>query len=100
MNFHLILKRDKKMLIVKQKTVNDFRGSDYFQTFFLNYLNYLFQIAVPDLVESVTDADILVFVVPHQFVKRICSTIKGKLKTKTIALSLIKVSYYSCILLT
>ena len=48
--------------------------------------------AIPDVKEAVKDADILVFVVPHQFVKGICSQIKGLLKEGTIAVSLIKVN--------
>ncbi|CAH1125975.1 unnamed protein product [Ceutorhynchus assimilis] len=47
-------------------------------------------IAIPDVVEAAKDADILVFVVPHQFIKRICSTLSGKIKSSAIALSLIK----------
>ncbi|XP_034943155.1 glycerol-3-phosphate dehydrogenase [NAD(+)], cytoplasmic [Chelonus insularis] len=47
-------------------------------------------IAVPDVVEAASDADILVFVVPHQFIKRICSTLLGKIKPTACGLSLIK----------
>ncbi|KAI6230461.1 Glycerol-3-phosphate dehydrogenase [NAD(+)] [Aphelenchoides fujianensis] len=36
--------------------------------------------AVTDLVESCKEADVLIFVVPHQFVHRICDQLKGKLK--------------------
>ena len=68
----------------------------------------MFQVAVPDLVESAANADILVFVLPHpargrggrtmlyditflQFVARTCETLKGKIKKGAIACSLIKV---------
>lgn len=47
-------------------------------------------VAVTDLVESVTDADILIFVIPHQFVEKTCATLKGKVKPDSIAISLIK----------
>lgn len=49
------------------------------------------QLAVPDLVEASSDADILVFVIPHQFVGKVCDTIKGKIKTDALGISLIKV---------
>lgn len=47
--------------------------------------------AVPNLVEAAQDADILIFVVPHQFVKRQCEELKGKIKPSAVGLSLIKV---------
>ncbi|KAI4459091.1 glycerol-3-phosphate dehydrogenase [Holotrichia oblita] len=36
------------------------------------------------------EADILIFVVPHQFIRTICSTLLGKIKPTAIGLSLIK----------
>uniref|UniRef100_UPI0025AE7E7F glycerol-3-phosphate dehydrogenase [NAD(+)], cytoplasmic-like n=1 Tax=Doryrhamphus excisus TaxID=161450 RepID=UPI0025AE7E7F len=47
-------------------------------------------VAVPDLVESVKGADILMFVVPHQFIIRVCDTIKGHIKKDAHGVSLIK----------
>jgi glycerol-3-phosphate dehydrogenase (NAD+) len=47
-------------------------------------------VAVPDLVQAVTDADVLVFVIPHQFVSKSCNEIKGKIKSSAISISLIK----------
>jgi len=47
-------------------------------------------LAVPDVVESVSDADILVWVLPHQFVKRICNQIKANIKQGAVSLSCIK----------
>ncbi|XP_030754652.1 glycerol-3-phosphate dehydrogenase [NAD(+)], cytoplasmic isoform X1 [Sitophilus oryzae] len=47
-------------------------------------------VAVPDVVDAAKDADILIFVVPHQFIRTICSTLLGKIKATAIALSLIK----------
>lgn len=47
-------------------------------------------VAVPDLVESVKDADVLVFVVPHQFVHKICDQMKNNIKSDAIGISLIK----------
>jgi len=52
----------------------------------------LFQLAVPDLLEAATGADIIIFVTPHQFIRRMCSLLKGKIKPTAIAVSLIKVS--------
>lgn len=51
----------------------------------------MFQIAIPDVVEAAKDADILTFVIPHQFIRRICSALLGKIKPTAIGLSLIKV---------
>ncbi|XP_020609321.1 glycerol-3-phosphate dehydrogenase [NAD(+)], cytoplasmic-like [Orbicella faveolata] len=47
--------------------------------------------ATPDVVTAAKDADILVFVVPHQFVKNVCSKMKDVIKPGVIAISLIKV---------
>ncbi|XP_017301697.1 glycerol-3-phosphate dehydrogenase [NAD(+)], cytoplasmic-like [Diaphorina citri] len=47
-------------------------------------------VAVPDVVEAAKDADILVFVVPHQFIVRLCSQLLGKIKPDAVGLSLIK----------
>jgi glycerol-3-phosphate dehydrogenase (NAD+) len=49
--------------------------------------------AVTDLLKTCEDADILIFVVPHQFVNRICDQLKGKLKKGAIAISLIKARF-------
>lgn len=56
------------------------------------YLFPLLQLAVPDLVDASTDADILVFVIPHQFIGKVCDTMKGKIKTDAVGISLIKVT--------
>lgn len=58
-------------------------------SFFL--ASFRHQVAVPDLVESVKGADILIFVVPHQFILRVCDTIKDHIKKDAIGMSLIKV---------
>ena len=52
--------------------------------------------AVPDLAEAAKGADILIFVVPHQFIVRVCDTIKDHIKKEAVGMSLIKVggSYY------
>lgn len=47
-------------------------------------------VAVPDVVEAAKEADILVFVVPHQFIVRLCSQLLGKIKSNAVGLSLIK----------
>ena len=48
-------------------------------------------IAMPDLVEAVKDADVLIFVIPHQYVKKTCEQLKDKVKKDAFALTLIKV---------
>ena len=47
-------------------------------------------VAIPDIVEASADADILVFVVPHQFLERSLVPLKGKLKDGAQGISLIK----------
>ncbi|XP_068171489.1 glycerol-3-phosphate dehydrogenase 1b [Antennarius striatus] len=47
-------------------------------------------LAVPDLAESVKGADVLIFVVPHQFIGRVCDTIKDHVKKDAVGMSLIK----------
>uniref|UniRef100_A0A3P9M9J9 Glycerol-3-phosphate dehydrogenase [NAD(+)] n=1 Tax=Oryzias latipes TaxID=8090 RepID=A0A3P9M9J9_ORYLA len=47
-------------------------------------------LAVPDLVETVKEADILIFVVPHQFIAKVCDTIKDHIKRDAVGMSLIK----------
>ncbi|PIO71216.1 glycerol-3-phosphate dehydrogenase [NAD(P)+ ], partial [Teladorsagia circumcincta] len=47
-------------------------------------------VAVPDLVESCEEANILIFVVPHQFVRKICHQLEGKIGSDVQAISLIK----------
>lgn len=47
-------------------------------------------VAVPDLVETVNDATILIFAMPHQFVGKTCKTIEGRIRNDVIGVSLIK----------
>ena len=47
-------------------------------------------VAVPDLVDSCNDADVLVFVVPHQFLPRVLDTMKDNIKSDAVGISLIK----------
>ncbi|XP_012140273.1 glycerol-3-phosphate dehydrogenase 1 isoform X2 [Megachile rotundata] len=47
-------------------------------------------VAVPDVVEAAKDSDILIFVIPHQFINSICSALLGKIKPTAVGLSLIK----------
>ncbi|XDV49539.1 hypothetical protein PO909_018771 [Leuciscus waleckii] len=47
-------------------------------------------VAVPDLLDAAKSADILIFVIPHQFIARACDTIKGKIKQDALGMSLIK----------
>ena len=48
-------------------------------------------VAVRDLTEAVQDCTILVFVLPHQFVRATCKTLKGHISKDAKGLSLIKV---------
>ncbi|KAM8933452.1 glycerol-3-phosphate dehydrogenase 1-like protein [Pelodytes ibericus] len=47
-------------------------------------------VAVPNLVEATAGADILVFVIPHQFIHRICEQLAGHTKSGAYGISLIK----------
>ncbi|XP_047360272.1 glycerol-3-phosphate dehydrogenase [NAD(+)], cytoplasmic-like isoform X2 [Vespa velutina] len=47
-------------------------------------------VAVPDVIEAAKDADILVFVLPHQFIRTLCATLLGQIKPTAVGLSLIK----------
>ncbi|ORY07092.1 NAD-dependent glycerol-3-phosphate dehydrogenase [Basidiobolus meristosporus CBS 931.73] len=47
-------------------------------------------VAVPELLECVKDATILIFVVPHQFLKGICKSLLGNIRPDAKAISLIK----------
>jgi len=49
------------------------------------------QRAVTDLASAADGADILIFVVPHQFIRALCKQLNGKMKKSAIAVSLIKV---------
>lgn len=46
--------------------------------------------AVADVVEVGSDADILIFVIPHKFVPGVCKPLQGKLKPGCVGISLIK----------
>lgn len=45
---------------------------------------------MPDPIETAKEADILVFVLPHQFIPRLCQSLLGKIKPNAVGLSLIK----------
>ncbi|KAI8927281.1 NAD-dependent glycerol-3-phosphate dehydrogenase N-terminus-domain-containing protein [Entophlyctis helioformis] len=47
-------------------------------------------VAVPELLKSVEGATLLVFVIPHQFVKGVCEQLKSKIHPNARAISLIK----------
>lgn len=61
---------------------------------FLSYFLSPHQLAVADLAESVKGADILIFVIPHQFIVKVCDTIKDHIKKDAIGMSLIKVIFF------
>jgi glycerol-3-phosphate dehydrogenase (NAD+) len=50
-------------------------------------------IAIPDVVEAASDADILIFVLPHQFMTNTCKPLVGKVKPTAFGVSLCKVNY-------
>ena len=50
-------------------------------------------VAVPDIETAAADADYLIFVLPHQFIKRACAPLVGKLKPGAAGLSLVKVGH-------
>jgi len=50
---------------------------------------------VPDVVEAAKNADILIFVLPHQFIRTLCSTLLDNIKPTAVGLSLIKVRFNS-----
>lgn len=49
------------------------------------------QVAEPDLLKACAGADVLLFVVPHQFIGKVCEQLKGHVKKDAIGMSLIKV---------
>lgn len=53
--------------------------------------------AVPDVTEATSGADFLIFVIPHQFIGKICDQMKPHVKPGAIGISLIKVWIYSFI---
>ena len=54
------------------------------------------QVAVANLSEAVQDADLLVFVIPHQFIHRICEEITGRVAKDALGITLIKVTGPRC----
>ena len=48
-------------------------------------------VAVPDLVQAVNNADVLIFIVPHQYTRQTCEQLKDKIKPTAFAVTLIKV---------
>uniref|UniRef100_A0A1I9G4G9 Glycerol-3-phosphate dehydrogenase [NAD(+)] n=2 Tax=Brugia TaxID=6278 RepID=A0A1I9G4G9_BRUMA len=47
-------------------------------------------VAIPDLLTACKGSDILIFVIPHQFVENVCIQLKGHLKEGALVVSLIK----------
>jgi len=50
-------------------------------------------VAVPDVVKAAQDADILIFVLPHQFIRNTCKPLVGNIKPGAFGLSLVKVNF-------
>lgn len=49
------------------------------------------QVAIPKLRDAAEGADLLVFVVPHQFIRKLCDEMVGCVSNKARGISLIKV---------
>ncbi|XP_053430343.1 glycerol-3-phosphate dehydrogenase 1-like protein [Nycticebus coucang] len=47
-------------------------------------------VAIPSLSEAVQDAGLLVFVTPHQFIRRVCDEISGRVPKEVLGITLIK----------
>ncbi|XP_064185573.1 glycerol-3-phosphate dehydrogenase [NAD(+)], cytoplasmic-like [Anguilla rostrata] len=47
-------------------------------------------VAVPEIVEAMAGADIFIFVIPHQFIGRLCDQMKPHIKAGAMGISLIK----------
>nr|XP_014346639.1 PREDICTED: glycerol-3-phosphate dehydrogenase 1-like protein isoform X1 [Latimeria chalumnae] len=47
-------------------------------------------VAIPEIEEAVQDADLLVFVVPHQFIHKLCDQMVGRVSQKALGITLIK----------
>ncbi|NXU90576.1 GPDA dehydrogenase, partial [Xiphorhynchus elegans] len=47
-------------------------------------------VAEPDLLKASEGADVLLFVVPHQFISQVCDQLKGHVKKEAVGMSLIK----------
>lgn len=47
-------------------------------------------IACPSVTETIKDADVLIFVLPHQFIRKVCADIKDVVKKGAFGISLIK----------
>ena len=54
-------------------------------------------VAVPDVVETAKDADIIIFVLPHQFMTNTCKPLIGKVKPDAFGVSLCKVDDFQII---
>lgn len=50
-------------------------------------------VAIPDVVEAAQDADIIIFVLPHQFIASTCKPLIGKIKQDAFGVSLCKGFY-------
>lgn len=64
-------------------------------TFVLFSLFCPLQVAVPKLCDAAEGADLLVFVVPHQFIRKLCDEMSGCVSSKARGITLIKVQMCS-----
>lgn len=64
------------------------------------------QVAVPQLRDAAQGADLLVFVVPHQFIRKLCDEMAGCVSQKARGITLIKVKFiqhiklFECLIIT
>lgn len=54
-------------------------------------MRFFLQVAVPQLRDAADGADLLVFVVPHQFIRKLCDEMVGCVSDKARGITLIKV---------
>ena len=52
-------------------------------------------VARPDVVETAKDADIIIFVLPHQFMTNTCKPLIGNIKPDSFGVSLCKVIFFN-----
>jgi glycerol-3-phosphate dehydrogenase (NAD+) len=52
-------------------------------------------VAVPELLDAARDADLFIFVIPHQFISRLVGQMKGNIKENAAAISLLPVEGWS-----
>ncbi|XP_015996255.1 glycerol-3-phosphate dehydrogenase 1-like protein isoform X5 [Rousettus aegyptiacus] len=75
---------------VNGRKLTDIINSDHENVKYLPGHKLPENVAVSNLNEAVQDADLLVFVIPHQFIHRICDQLAGRVPKKALGITLIK----------